>query len=603
MIYECKVCGYCYDESAESVKFSDLDDDWVCPVCGVGKDMFKCIEAEPAKEAPAPKDSGKPVEPKRTASDVLARTMANWGVRWVLGMVGHSNLGMAEAVRRCSEEGMMRYIGVRHEGAAAFACSAYGKLTGKPAACISIAGPGATNMLTGLADAHLDHSPVIALTGQVPSRDMGIYAFQEIDLISAFKPVSGCQQILQSGSDFGELMGLACRNAIACGDVSQVLLPDDVQTIEAGSAAASTPDGSIFASAVRPSYSDVAAAADMVNSAKRPVIIIGNGCCGAIEWVLELAEKLSCPIMTTYRAKGFVGDSYPLSCGVVGRSGTPVSAKFMSECDLIIGLGMGFSRHSEISKGKKILQIDRDPRAIGRLRKVDLGVVGDIAASLEKIIEKISCVRSSNIRSEIAAEWALWRAEKSRRAAKSSQGSISQAAVCAALSRYVDATAIVSVDVGNVAYSFGRYFECKNQRMLLSWYLGSIGVGLPAAIGAWCATKEPGQYEGRQVVAVVGDGGIGQYLADWTTIVKNNMDIKCVAFNNSELAKISLEQQKAKMQVWQTSLLNPSFSEFSKLCGGNGVRIDSPEKLDEQLAKALRMSGPTMVEITTNPDI
>ena len=603
MIYECKVCGYRYDESKESVKFASLPSDWVCPVCGVGKDMFAAVEDASVKDTAASSAVQADSSGLKTASDVLAQTMANWGVRWVLGMVGHSNLGMAEAIRRCVDAGKMRYIGIRHEGAAAFACSAYGKLTAKPAACITIAGPGATNLITGLADAHLDRAPVIALTGQVPSKDMGLYAFQEIDLLSAFKEVAGSRQILQSGSDFGELMTTACRSAIANGDVSQIALPDDMQVLDANGSLPSKPDGALFSPPVLPPDSEISKAASMICAASRPVIIMGNGCRAAIGWVMELAEKLNCPVMTTYRAKGFVADSHPLACGVVGRSGTPVSAKFMSESDLIIGLGMGFSRHSEISKNKKILQIDRDPRAIGRLRRVDFGLVGDMAASLEKIVGQIYYAQSINMRGEIAAQWAAWREEKSRRAAKSLPGAISQAAVCAALSKYVEPTAIVSVDVGNVAYAFGRYFECKNQRMLLSWYLGSIGVGLPAAMGAWCATREPGQYEGRQVVAVVGDGGIGQYLAEWTTVVKNNMDIKCVVFNNSELAKISLEQQKAKMDVWQTSLLNPSFAEFSKLCGGEGVRIDNPEKLDGQLSEALKKDGPVMIEIMTNPEI
>ncbi len=603
MIYECKVCGYRYDESKESVKFASLPSDWVCPVCGVGKDMFAAVEDASVKDTAASSAVQADSSGLKTASDVLAQTMANWGVRWVLGMVGHSNLGMAEAIRRCVDAGKMRYIGIRHEGAAAFACSAYGKLTAKPAACITIAGPGATNLITGLADAHLDRAPVIALTGQVPSKDMGLYAFQEIDLLSAFKEVAVSRQILQSGSDFGELMTTACRSAIANGDVSQIALPDDMQVLDANGSLPSKPDGALFSPPVLPPDSEISKAASMICAASRPVIIMGNGCRAAIGWVMELAEKLNCPVMTTYRAKGFVADSHPLACGVVGRSGTPVSAKFMSESDLIIGLGMGFSRHSEISKNKKILQIDRDPRAIGRLRRVDFGLVGDMAASLEKIVGQIYYAQSINMRGEIAAQWAAWREEKSRRAAKSLPGAISQAAVCAALSKYVEPTAIVSVDVGNVAYAFGRYFECKNQRMLLSWYLGSIGVGLPAAMGAWCATREPGQYEGRQVVAVVGDGGIGQYLAEWTTVVKNNMDIKCVVFNNSELAKISLEQQKAKMDVWQTSLLNPSFAEFSKLCGGEGVRIDNPEKLDGQLSEALKKDGPVMIEIMTNPEI
>ena len=454
MIYECKVCGYRYDESKESVKYASLPSDWDCTVCGVGKDMFAAVEDASVKDTAASSAVQADSSGLKTASDVLAQTMANWGVRWVLGMVGHSNLGMAEAIRRCVDAGKMRYIGIRHEGAAAFACSAYGKLTAKPAACITIAGPGATNLITGLADAHLDRAPVIALTGQVPSKDMGLYAFQEIDLLSAFKEVAGSRQILQSGSDFGELMTTACRSAIANGDVSQIALPDDMQVLDANGSLPSKPDGALFSPPVLPPDSEISKAASMICAASRPVIIMGNGCRAAIGWVMELAEKLNCPVMTTYRAKGFVADSHPLACGVVGRSGTPVSAKFMSESDLIIGLGMGFSRHSEISKNKKILQIDRDPRAIGRLRRVDFGLVGDMAASLEKIVGQIYYAQSINMRGEIAAQWAAWREEKSRRAAKSLPGAISQAAVCAALSKYVEPTAIVSVDVGAKVHGF-----------------------------------------------------------------------------------------------------------------------------------------------------
>lgn len=170
MKYKCTVCGYEYDEAAEGVGWESLPDGWVCPVCGVGKDLFEPEGG--ADGAPAGAVSGKfeafaekSPEPSPeatrtcTSSDVCAETMSNWGVKWVFGMVGHSNLGMADAIRRQVENGKMRYVGIRHEGAAAFACSAYGKLTGRPAACITIAGPGSTNLLTGMCDASLDSRP------------------------------------------------------------------------------------------------------------------------------------------------------------------------------------------------------------------------------------------------------------------------------------------------------------------------------------------------------------------------------------------------------------------------------------------------------------
>jgi len=182
---------------------------------------------------------GFPVEDTHSAtvSDVMAETMANWGVRWVFGMVGHSNLGLADAVRRQESAGRMGYIGVRHEGAASFACSAYGKLTGRPAACLSIAGPGATNLLTGLWDANVDRAPVLALTGQVDTQVLGPGAFQEIDLSAAYGKVAQWSQTVLHDSRHSELVNLAAKSAILNRGVAHLIFPDEVQVLEAAEGA------------------------------------------------------------------------------------------------------------------------------------------------------------------------------------------------------------------------------------------------------------------------------------------------------------------------------------------------------------------------------
>ncbi|MDH3202759.1 MAG: thiamine pyrophosphate-binding protein, partial [Myxococcales bacterium] len=169
----------------------------------------------------------------RTSSDVMVETLINWDVKWVWGMVGHSNLGFAEAIRRQTASGALGYFGIRHEGAAAFAASAYGKLTGRPAACFSIAGPGATNMLTGLWDAHVDRAPVLALTGQVPTHLIGRGAFQEVDLAAAFGGVATYTAVAAKSSNFPEIASLACKHAILERGVSHMVFPDDVQLVEA----------------------------------------------------------------------------------------------------------------------------------------------------------------------------------------------------------------------------------------------------------------------------------------------------------------------------------------------------------------------------------
>src|SRR5919197_1067361 len=170
----------------------------------------------------------------RTVSDVLVETLVAWGVRVVFGMVGHSNLGFADALRRAEERGELSYVGIRHEGAAAFAASAYGKLTGRPAACLAIAGPGSTNLLTGLYDARLDGAPVVAISGQVPSAVLGRGAFQDLDLSGVFGDVAAWTATVHSGSDPAELAALAVKHALDARGVAHLVLPDEVQVLPSG---------------------------------------------------------------------------------------------------------------------------------------------------------------------------------------------------------------------------------------------------------------------------------------------------------------------------------------------------------------------------------
>ncbi|MEM8499348.1 MAG: thiamine pyrophosphate-binding protein, partial [Pseudomonadota bacterium] len=286
----------------------------------------------------------KPAEDARTASDVMAQTMTNWGITTVFGIVGHSNLGLSEALRKQEEAGRLAYFGVRHEGAAAFAASGYAKLTGKPAACLAIAGPGATNLLTGLWDAKVDRAPVLALTGQVDTQVLGPGAFQEIDLVSAFDAVSQFSQTVLHSSKHAELMNLAVKNAVVNRDVSNLIFPDEVQVLEVPEdSPAGEPDGRLASAAITPDPADVANAITMIKDAKRPLIIVGYGSVHSMDAIVELADALDCPVVTTFKAKGQIADSHPLAAGVLGRSGTPIASWFMNECDLQLVFGASFS--------------------------------------------------------------------------------------------------------------------------------------------------------------------------------------------------------------------------------------------------------------------
>ncbi len=553
-------------------------------------EIFVGLEPEPERE--------------RTVTDAMVETLTNWGLKSVFGMVGHSNLGLSDAIRLAVGDGKMRYYGIRHEGAAAFAASAYGKLTGTPAACLTIAGPGATNLLTGLWDAKVDRAPILALTGQVQTQVMGPGAFQDIDLQSAFQAVSAFSQPVLVESNHVELASLACKTALVEQNVAHLIFPDDVQT-KPSDKEAGGPEGRIAPAAIRPAEADLEAAARMISAAKRPVIVVGHGAYDVREDVADLARKLGAPVLTTFKAKGLVPDDHPNAGGVLGRSGTPIASWFMNEADLIVALGASFSNHTGIEKGKEIIQVDYDRMQLGKFHPVALPVWGEVGAFCNGLaaLSPRNADADDQV-SELAERWQIWRNEKQTRLSEDHGSGIHSFAIFEALGRLVPDDTIFAVDVGNNTYSFGRYLETKgSQRVLMSGYLGSIGFGFPAAMGAWAATQDLEAFRGRKVVSISGDGGFGQYPMEFTTAVKYGMNITHILLHNGELGKISKEQRSGEWPVWETNLHNPSFAAFARLCGGHGVKVTQADEIAAAIAEALAVDGPALVEIMSDAEL
>ena len=610
--YECDVCGYIYDEAKEGLGWDQLPDDWCCPVCGMGKAYFKIQETEAAAPQTNGETQTQEVSPSldkavadipqnKTVSDIMVETMINWGIRYVFGMVGHSNLGLADSIRRYAQKGEITYIGVRHEGAASFAASAYAKLTGKPAACLSIAGPGATNLLTGLWDAKMDRVPILALTGQIDTQVLGPGAFQEVNLASAFQSVAAWSQTVLASSNHAELMSLALKHAVLKRDVAHLIFPNEVQhQFIDPQAKSSTPEGRVALQDITPSQQSAEQALALIKQAKRPAMIVGYGARFQMGPILKLAEKLRCPVITTFKAKGIISDDHPLACGVLGRSGTLIAGSAMNNSDLLLVWGASFAQHTGINPQIPTIQVDFDPLVLGKFHPVSVPVYGEIGITAQLFEQKLSTEpddKWEDQRNEIAELWKSWRAEKAKRAAVKSQGKLNSATVFAALSRHIPENAVIAVDVGDNTYSFGRYFESKHQSVLMSGYLGSIGFGYPAAIGAWAAQS------GRPIVVITGDGGFAQYMGELCTAVKYKMNITHIMLNNFELGKISREQQTAKYEVWETSLHNPSFAQYAEICGALGICVDKDSQLEDALKKALSHPGPAMVEIITDANL
>ncbi|MBO6518171.1 MAG: Rieske 2Fe-2S domain-containing protein [Bacteroidia bacterium] len=549
-----------------------------------GDEVYVGIESEP--------------EHHDTLSDIMAETMVNWGVNRVFGMVGHSNLGLADALRRQEEKGRLKFIGIRHEGAASFAASAYGKLTGKPAACFAIAGPGSTNMFTGLWDAKVDRAPILALTGQVATQVVGTGNFQEVDLVRAFQTVAEFNHRVEHKSKHAELMSLAIKHALLKRDVSHLTFPDEVQVIPADETdKPQTPKQRITSLQIAPPQESLDAALNLLKESTKPAIVVGHGARFHMEPIIQLAEQLNCPVMTTFKGKGLIPDQHELGCGVLGRSGTPIASYFMNEADLLLVIGASFSNHTGITPKKPTIQIDFDPLALSKFHAIDVAVYGEISRTVGLILEKAQALKASktNQRPAIADRWAIWRAEKSKRLQEDRGKGVSSMAVFDALTRFAPSNAVMCVDVGNNAYSFGRYFESTAQSFLMSGYLGSIGFALPAAMGAWAAVGDK-----RPIIAVAGDGGLCQYLAEITTLVHYEMPVKVLVLNNNELGKITKEQRAGGWDKWATDLVNPDFASYAKSCGAYGDRVTHKEELDSAIQAFLKHPGPALLEIATD---
>jgi pyruvate oxidase len=359
--------------------------------------------------------------------------------------------------------------------------------------------------LTGLWDAKVDRAPILALSGQVQTQVFGPGGFQDIDLQAAFAPVVRFGQLVLHKSDHAELMSLAVKTAIVERDVSHLVFPDEVQVLPAGDGVMPAgPTGRVGPSAVAPLRESVDPAIERIGQAKRPLIIAGYGARDGMDAVISLAEDMNAAIVTTFKAKGQIPDSHPLAGGVLGRSGTPIASWLMNEADLLVVFGASFSNHTGITPKKDTIQVDFDRMALGKQHPVTIPVWGDVAVTAGLIQDRLpDRTDAVDQREDVAARWALWSAEKKGRQAVDRGNGVNSAAIFESLTRLAPENAVIAVDVGNNTYSFGRYFEVRNQSILMSGYLGSIGFAFPAAMGAWAA--DTGRPSSRWAAMAVSD--------------------------------------------------------------------------------------------------
>jgi thiamine pyrophosphate-dependent acetolactate synthase large subunit-like protein len=449
-------------------------------------------------------------------------------------------LGLVDAIRKQKN---VKFIKVRHEEAAALMASAYAKLTGKVGVCLTIAGPGATNLITGLYDAKMDRAPVLAITGQVKLQYIGPGSFQEIDQDVLFNSFCLFNKTINSKEQTIELVTLALKHALVERGVSHLAIPNDIQK-ELLEARIEPMEGRI------PDFRIVNTelierAVHLIEEAERPVIIAGWGAKEQGDTLLKLAERIKAPIITTFRAKGVVPEDYELSLGVLGNVGTPMARKYVTDADLLLVFGSSYSEKTNIPM-KRTIQVDIDPMNLAKEFPIEINILGDCGLVLEKLVEKVKERENQSL-------------------------------------------------VETVGFWFGRNFMMKQHTLLMSGYLATMGFGLPSAIAAKLAFPD------TQVVCITGDGGFAQVMGDFLTAVENNLDIIVVILNNKELAMISVEQKVEGYPKFATELKNPGFADYAISCGGVGYNVKEPNELREALEKAMAAKKPAIVDVATDP--
>ena len=578
--YRCTVCNYIYDEQKEGKAFSALPDDWACPVCNAPKSAFVLLSEAVAGK----REAGK------TVSEVLVDQMAEWGIKYVFGIPGTSSLGLVDAVRKNER---LAYIQVRHEQTAAFMASAYGKLTGHIAACMTVAGPGATNLATGLYDASLDHAPVLALTGLVKRQLIGPGSFQEIDQHSFFEPICVFNKVLMAEAQTPTLTTLAIKHALVERGVSHLSIPNDIQKLPCD-AGILPMEGRIPNRNIAQSGTLIRKAAAVIDGAERPAIIAGFGAMGQGETLLRLARKISAPVVTTFRGKGVIDEGDELYVGSHGTIGSTAAASLVRASDLLIVVGSSFSDMTQIP-GKRMIQVDIDPMMIAKSYPVEVGLWGNSSEVLPQLTAVVKEKKNDAYLAEISRLKTEWLEQLSREA-DSTRHPVRPQYIIKVLNDLLPGDAVIALDIGDNGWWFGRNFWMRpGQKMVMSGYLASMGTGLPAALAAKLAFPE------RPVVCITGDGGFTMVMGDFLTAVKYELPVKLFLFNNRQLGMIMQEQKVENYPNWQTDLYNCDFAEYAQTCGGTGMKVTGPGELAGAVATALAADGPVIVDIDTDP--
>lgn len=531
-----------------------------------------------------------------TGAEILLECLIKEGVDVMFGYPGGAILPTYDAMSKYPQ---LRHVLVRHEQGASHMADGYARASGKVGVCIATSGPGATNLVTGLATAMMDSVGIVAITGQVGRGSIGTDAFQETDVTGVTLPVTKHNYLVMSAAEIPHIVREAFHLA-RTGRRGPVLIdiPKDVQT-EKAEFRGYPPQVSLPGYKIpdQASEHDITEALALINAAERPVILAGHGILlsGASRELQDLAELAGIPVALTLLGKGAVPENHPLCVGMMGMHGHAACNYTIQDADLLIALGMRFDDRvtgnlKTYSPKSKKIHVDIDPSEINKSVKVDIGITGDLRTVLNQLLPKVE----RRMHPEWIAKIRDWQEDGSERdiLGHYSGDALLGAQVINDLWRFTDGNAITVSDVGQHQMLEAQYYPHQRPSTLLtSGGLGTMGFGFPAAIGAKFAMPD------EEVWAIVGDGGFQMTLAELATARQENVNINIAILNNGFLGMVRQWQEIFYEQRYQsTPMVNPDFCKLAEAYGIPSMLVTRRDQVEESVAFARSINGPVLIE-------
>lgn len=527
-----------------------------------------------------------------SVADLIVQTLAHVGVKRIWGVTGDSLNAINDSLRRL---GKIDWMHVRNEEAGAFAAGAEAEATGNLAVCAGSCGPGHLHLINGLYDCQRNHVPVLAIAAHIPSREIGLSYFQETHPTELFRECSHFCEMVQDPAQLPELLHRAIRTAIGQRGVAVLVIPGDVSMKDAPThARVEMP--ALARPRVVPQSGEIATLATILNGSKSVTLLCGSGVAGAHAEVVALADALAAPIVHAFRGKEHIEWNNPFDVGMTGLIGFSSGYHAMMECDTLLMLGTDFPYRDFYPENATIVQIDRDPSALGRRAQIHHGIAGDVREAAVMLLPHITSARDRRFLDKALAHYAEARKSLNDLATpRDGDKPLHPQFVAKLVNEIANDDTIFTADVGTPSVWAARYLAMNGRRRLIgSFNHGSMANAMPQALGAQAA------YPGRQVVSLSGDGGLTMLMGDMLTAVQMDLPIKVVVFNNSTLGFVELEQKAAGYLDTNVSLKNPDLGAIAREMGYLGSRVTRSDQLEAALREAFDHDGPALVDVVTD---